>query len=91
MNFPQLIESDNIGGVLFFYFIPVSDVISIPRPWKGNVPSIIELLPGKEFFAGYSTYNQLSFSNELVNDPAGCYYRNSVKGFYPKPSAALLA
>jgi hypothetical protein len=90
MNFPQIEEMDNQGGNLQFYYLPVNNVSLIPRAVNGTVLSEISLKDIANWFLGYSTNDLLSFESQLVSNEHGSYYENTVKGFYPKPSATFI-
>ncbi|MBW6490841.1 MAG: hypothetical protein K0B15_06550 [Lentimicrobium sp.] len=90
MHFPQITEMDNQGGNLLFFYIPVTDVVSIPISSGGSVLNDITLLQGAEWFLGYSTKDTLSLESEMITNEQGSYYQHAVKGFYPKPPPALI-
>lgn len=85
---PEMIEA--MGGNSGFEFSPVQYVASIPQAIDGIVSSPVSMVGSATFLEGYSTPGSLSASIATGQTRAGTVYDISVKGFYPKASAAMI-
>lgn len=86
---PEMIE--RMGGNSGFEFSPFQLVNSIPQAFEGKVIDDITMVGGNIFRQGYATPGTLSYSETPEETMAGIIYKLSVKGFYPKASAAMIA
>lgn len=86
---PEMIES--MGGNSGFEFSPVQLVASIPPAIDGIVSSTILMEGSATFLDGYATPGTLSSSCATEKTRAGIIFNISVKGFYPKASAAMIS
>jgi len=88
-SLPEMPEA--MGGNSGFEFSPVQLVSSIPQAIDGLVSTAIPMVGSAVFFDGYSTPNTLSYTEASEQTRAGMLYKISVKGFYPKASAAMIS
>ena len=86
---PEMAEI--MGGNSGFEFSPVDLVASIPPDIEGAVTSEIQMVGAAVFQQGYSTPGTLSYSEIPEETKAGPVFKISVKGFYPKASAAMIS
>ena len=80
-----------MGGNSGFEFSPVQLVSSIPQAIDGLVTTAIPMVGSTTFMDGYATANTLSYNEASEQTRAGTIYKVSVKGFYPKASAAMIS
>jgi len=85
---PELIE--NMGGNSGFEFSPAQLVASIPQAFEGTVTSEIVMVGAAAFLVGYCSQGTLSYTEVSEETRAGTIFNISVKGFYPKASAAMV-
>lgn len=81
-------REENISGLSTLEFIPVSDVLSIARPWKEKIASAVSLKPSKSFFSLAYTQETADFSCEPEKTPNGSIHKLSVTAFIPKMQLA---
>jgi hypothetical protein len=86
---PEMLES--MGGNSGFEFSPVQLIASIPPAIDGIVSSPILMAGSATFLDGYATPGTLSSSCATEQTRAGIIFNISVKGFYPKASAAMIS
>ena len=78
-----------MGGVNFFQFIEIDNILTIPRQISGEI-GIISLKDEKEWLAGYATPNTLEMNITPQEDDHGTIYNIVLSGEYPSPGAAML-
>ena len=89
-NFEPIEMSESMGGNLGFQFSPHHLIAAIPQAVEGIVTSEITMVSGAVFLDGYSSPGTLSYSETVEETRAGLTLKISVKGFYPKASAAMV-
>ena len=82
---------DNIGGLEEFQFIPVTDIISIPRPVDHviNKSVVIDDSSGAKWLNAYVTEGSLGYTETKSKTQHGTPYKRKLVGFVPKDSEAL--
>jgi hypothetical protein len=85
---PEMLES--MGGNSGFEFSPVQLIASIPQAIDGIVSSPVVMAGSATLLDGYATPGTLLTSILTEQTRAGIIFNISVKGFYPKASAAMI-
>lgn len=85
-NFPTK-AAYNPGGYASFKFIPLINVISFPAITNHVISTAISI--SGSWLQGYSTYETLSFKEDLVKSGHGESYSSVLSGFVPGESAEL--
>lgn len=83
-------NSENMGGIQCFWFIPVSWVSAIGNKTNGIIQSVT-LLTGKSWLRCYCTLDTIMFSQVKKISSAGEYFDTKLSGWTPKDSSDLLA
>lgn len=80
-----------IGGMGVLKFIPVSQVLIMPRVVGGKTTGELTLVEGASLFNAYSSPETLLFDEKKVKSVLGGYYNVSITGTYPflSPSVAF--
>ncbi len=86
---PEMAEI--MGGNSGFEFSPVQLVASIPLATEGIITTAISMVAGYTMKLGYATPGTLSYSEIAEGTRAGTIFKLSVKGFFPKASAAMIS
>lgn len=79
----------NPGGLSAFYFIPLSQVLSIPSQSKGRICAPLKLTDHAHWLAGYATSESLKYGEKSNKTPNGTYYSVSLQGSYPGDPAEV--
>lgn len=90
MSWEILSEIENMGGTLFFYFIEIDKILTIPRQYLGKI-GLISLKNGNEFESGYAVPGSLELTIDQPPSDQGTVYDIVLSGDYPKPGAQMLA
>lgn len=88
MNFLKP-ESENMGGSVFFYFIPSSEVSGFTKTSDYKVSSLV-LQSGSDLSAGYASPNSLVFQATPSETEHGTVFDILIKGFYPRPGYQMM-
>lgn len=89
MDWPLPNTGENMGGCTYFYFIDANNLLGFTETDPVSVSSLI-LKEGAALSAGYATFGSLMLESIQETTNHGPIYRNTVKGFYPKPDPVLL-
>lgn len=82
-------KEDNLGGVIRFNIVRVSDVQSIDNAISHKINSPIVLKTGKRWYCGYGTMATLSYAEPEESSSAGPLYKRVFSGFFPKDDAEI--
>ena len=82
---------DNIGGLEKFQFIPVNDIISIPRATNHVITEAITIdaLSGAQWFDAYVTEGSLGYKETEKKNQHGNSYDRILVGLVPKDTETL--
>lgn len=86
MNFPK---ADNHGGVMNFWFIPIEDVVKMPRVVGNTYEGNLQLKVGGGWFKGYSTKWEMEWSQARRITKSGDRYEPKLSGKVPKMTPEL--
>lgn len=75
---------DNIGGIEKFQFIPVDDIVFIPRDSNHIINAGIVLKQGARWSNVYMTEGSFGYKETLKKNAHGNSYNNKLVGFVPK-------
>jgi len=89
-NFPNK-KAYNPGGYREFLFLPDYSIETFPMILNGSAQVPVGLAPGATWFAGYSTPETLSFTEESKTDANGTWYQQVISGFAPGDKPELVA
>lgn len=90
VSFPKK-RSYNPGGLVGFDFVHYGDIANFPSIVTGEIGSVPQLHPGKQWATGYATPGTLQFTEESELSAQGRAYRQSVTGFIPNDYGELIA
>lgn len=81
---------DNLGGLYYFKFIPVDDVVSIVEPLNSKVCEPVVLNNLARWFNCYATEGTIKYTEEKQQSPHGDYYKAKLTAFIPKDRAEVI-
>lgn len=85
----EKVFGDNIGGVLTFEFTPKSNVVSIPKAYKGCVIHPVQLIEGAQWYIGKATNRTLRLLDELTESKQSDFHTVQLSGFFPNDSEEM--
>ena len=91
MNSILPLKEENISGLAYLDFAPVSDVDSIDRPWQEEISQAVVFNPTKSFFRLAFSQETGKFSSPEEKNPSGSLHKAEVVGFTPLMRMATAA
>lgn len=77
-------SGDNLGGVIGFKFIPVTDVQSIENPIDHVITTAVVLKTNKRWFSAYATQGTIGYSETSEQTAHGEVFKQQLVAIIPK-------
>ncbi len=87
MNDIDEFDGDNLGGIIRFKFIPVTDVESIDNPIDHVIATPVILKTNKRWFDAYATKGTIGFTEVPEKTANGDVFKLQFNAICPKDSA----
>lgn len=92
ISFPSFENVENMGGNAdTFLFIPVSQIVSMPKPLNGVISQEIWILSQSSWYTGRALPGSLEFDEKQSPVREGHNYSSVFKGVIPKLTSTYLA
>jgi hypothetical protein len=80
----------NFAGLQLFSFSPYQNIAALPSISQKNIITPVTFVAGSQYLKGYSTTDQLSFSEKHTDDSNGGFYDWNISGYMPGDSDELI-